>query len=124
MSQLNQVALTKLATISGVNMNTAAAQTLFVIPTGFSCIISHVVVRNASISLTTASYSFGFTGAAYNDVIANATHMELTGATLYTILAAKIGSKVGVANALFSVIMNTLQGVAATSTMEIYGYLF
>jgi hypothetical protein len=124
MSQLNTVALTKLATITGVNMNSAAAQTLFAVPTGFSCIISHVIVRNASISLNTASYSFGFTGAAYNDVIANATHTELTGATLYTILIAKVGAKVGTASAVFSTIMNTLQGVAATTTMDVYGYLF
>ena len=124
MAQLNKAALTLLATVTGVDMNTASAQTLYVVPTGVSCIISHIVVRNASTSLTTAKWSYGFTGAAYNDVVADALHAELTGSTLYTILIAKIGSKVGIAAALFSVIMNTLQGGAATTTMDVYGYLF
>ena len=124
MAALNLNALTRLATVAGVDMNIDTAQTLFVVPTGKTCVISHVVIRNASISLTTASYSFGFTGAAYNDVIANATHTELTGATLATILSAKAGAKMGVAAALFSVIMNTKQGAAATTTMDVFGYLF
>ena len=124
MSQLSTVALTKLATVSSVNMNLGTAQTLFVVPAGLSCVISHVVVRNASISLNTASYSFGFTGPAYNDVITGATHTELTGPTLYTILTAKVGAKLGSASAVFSVIMNILQGAPATTTMDVYGYLF
>ena len=124
MAALNLNAITRLATVTGVDMNVDPAQTLFVVPTGKTCIISQVVIRNASISLTTASYSFGFTGAAYNDVIANATHTELTGVTLATILSAKVGAKVGSAASLFSVIMNTKQGAAATTTIDIYGYLF
>jgi hypothetical protein len=124
MAELNKNALTRLTTVAGVDMNIDTAQTLYVVPVGVSCVISHVVVRSASISLTTASYSFGFTGAAYNDVIANAAHTELTGATLYTILSAKVGSKIGVAASLFSAIMNTKQGAAATTTIDVYGYLF
>jgi hypothetical protein len=123
MAALNENSLTKLATVTGVDMNSASAQTLYAVPTGKSCIISCVVVRNASTSLTTASYSFGFTGAAYNDVIATGTHTELTGATLYTVLNAGVGSKVGVAAANFSVIMNILEGGAATTTMDVFGYL-
>lgn len=112
-----------LASVAGVNMNTATATSLFTVPTGRSCIITRVVVRNASVSLTTASYSFGFNSAAYNDVIANATHVELTGNTLYTVLSAMAGAKVGVAAGVFTVLMNTLQGAAATTTMEVFGYL-
>lgn len=105
-------------------MNTATATTLYTVPTGKSCIVTHVVVRNASTSLTTASYSFGFNSATFNDVIANATHTELTGATLYTVLIAKVGATRGAAGDTFKVLMNTLQGGAATTTMEVFGFLF
>lgn len=120
---LTSAAETKLATVASVDMNTATATTLYTVPTGRSCIITKVVVRNASTSLTTASYSFGFNSAPFNDVIADATHTELTGSTLYTALSAKAGAKVGVAADNFKVLMNTLQGGAATTTMDVFGYL-
>jgi hypothetical protein len=113
-----------LSSTAGVDMNTGTATTLYTVPTGFSCVITRVVVRNASTSLTTASYSFGFNSAAFDNVIANATHTELTGSTLLTVLIPKIGATVGAAAGTFKVLMNTLQGGAATTTMEVYGYLF
>lgn len=124
MGALNTVASTKLATIAGVDMNSAAAQTLYTVPSGKSCIITRIVVRNASTSLTTASYSFGFNSASFNDIIANATHTELTGATLFTALLSKAGAKLGAAGDILKVLMNTLQGGAATTTIDVFGYLF
>jgi len=114
----------KLSTTASVDMNTAAATTLYTCPSATSCLITKVVVRNASTSLTTASYSFGWTSAAFDDVIANATHTELTGATLYTRLDPKAGAKLGAATEIFKVLMNTLQGGAATTTIEVLGYTF
>lgn len=113
-----------LSTTAAVNMDTATATTLYTCPTGKSCVITKVVVRNASTSLTTASYSFGWTSAAFSDVIANATHTELTGATLFTILPAKAGAKLGASTNIFKVLMNTLQGGAATTTIDVFGYVF
>lgn len=124
MGALKQEADSLLSTTTGVDMNTATATTLYTVPTGKSCIITRVVVRAASTSLTTASYSFGFNSAAFDNIIANATHTELTGATLYTILSAKVGSTRGVAGDTFKVLMNTLQGGAATTTIDVFGYLF
>lgn len=114
----------KLATVTGVDMNTATPTALYTVPTGRSCIITKVVVRAASTSLTTASYSFGFNSATFNNVVADATHTELTGSTLYTALAAKTGATRGAAADVFKVLMNTLQGGAATTTMDVFGYLF
>lgn len=123
-TNLYTVAEVLLASTGSVNMNTATATTLYTCATGKSCVITRVVVRNASTSLTTASYSFGWTSTAFNDVIANATHTELTGATLYTVLAAKTGAKLGTSTGTFKVLMNTLQGSAATTTMDVFGYVF
>lgn len=113
-----------LSTTSGVDMNTATATTLYTCPTvsGRTCVITRVVVREASTSLTTAAYSFGWTSAAFSDVIANATHTELTGSTLLTTLFPKVGQKVGTTGGTFKVLMNTLQGGAATTTIDVYGY--
>lgn len=118
------IAETLLASTGSVNMNSATATTLYTCPTGKSCIITRVVVRNASTSLTTASYSFGWTSTAFNDVIANATHTELNGATVYTALSPQVGAKVGTSTGTFKVLMNTLQGTAATTTMDVFGYTF
>lgn len=124
MAALRENAITKLSSTSSVDMNTATATTLYTVPTGKSCIVTHVVVRNASTSLTTASYSFGFNSAAFDNVIANATHTELTSSALYTVLIAKIGATRGIAADTFKVLMNTLQGGVATTTMEVFGFLF
>jgi hypothetical protein len=113
-----------LSTTASVDMNTATATLLYTCPAGKSCLITRVVVRNASTSLTTASYSFGWTSAAFADVIADATHTELTGATLYTVLLAKTGAKLGAAAGTFKVIMNVQQGGAATTSMDVFGIIF
>jgi len=118
------IAEARLSTTPGVDMNTATPTTLYTCPSGRSCVITKVVVRNASTSLTTASYSFGWASAAFNDVIADATHTELTGATLYTRLDAKAGATLGTATGTFKVLMNTLQGGAATTTIDVFGYTF
>lgn len=115
---------TLLASVSSVNLNTATPTTLYTVPAGKSAIINKVVMRLASTSLTTVSWSIGFNSASFNDVIANATHTELTGATLYSVLAAKAGAKVGAAADVLKLLANTLQGGAATATVDVYGYLY
>lgn len=110
----------KLSSTALVDMNTATPTTLYTALTG--TIITRVVVRKASTSLTTASYSFGWNSATFNDVIADAMHTELTGNTLYTILVPKVGAKAGVAAGTFKVLMNVLQGGVATTTMDVFGY--
>jgi hypothetical protein len=112
----------RLASVSLVNMNSGATQVLYTCPTGKTCIVTKVIVHNASASLTTASYSFQWSSA--GDVIANATHTELVDNTVYTQLFPKVGATRGVAGATFDVIMNTLQGGAASTTMDVFGYTF
>lgn len=127
---LSTVGETLLATVAGVNLNSATANTLYTVPASVNgiavngCVITKVVHRNASTSLTTASWSVGFNSASFNDVIADATHTELTGSTLYTRLVAKAGATRGVAGDVLKLLANTLQGGAATITVDIFGYLY
>lgn len=111
-----------LSTTTLINMNSGATQVLYTCPTGKTCVVTKVIVRNASASLTTASYSFQWNTA--DDVIVNATHTELTSSTLYTQLLPKVGAAVGSTGATFDVLMNTLQGSGATTTMDVFGYTY
>jgi hypothetical protein len=120
-AQLNEGLL---ASTSGVNMNTATATLLYTCPTGKTCVVTKVIVSTASTSLTTASYSFGWNSAAFDNVIANATHTELTGATLYTVLVPKVGATLGTTTGTFKVLMNTLQGGAATARIDVFGFTY
>lgn len=105
-----------------VNMNSGGTQVLYTCPAGKTCIVTKVIVRNATDSLTTASYSFQWNSA--GDVIADATHPELTGSTLFTQLFPKVGAARGSAGATFDVVMNTLQGGTASTTIDVFGYTF
>lgn len=124
MAALKEYTFTKLATVTGIDMNSVAETTLFTVPAGKSCVPTHFVNRAASTSLTTASWSFGFNSGTSNDVVANATHTELTGSTLYTILDAKAGSARGAAADVLRIRVNTAQGGAATMTVDVFGFLF
>jgi hypothetical protein len=115
---------TLLSSTPAVNLNQDAETNLYTCATGKSCLITRVIMRLASTSLTTVSVSFGWNAGTDSDVIANATHTELTGNTLFTVLSAKTGAKVGTSTGKFSVICNTKQGAAATCTIDTFGILF
>ncbi len=112
-----------ITSVVGVDLNTAVPSSLTTVPAAKSLVVTKLVIRNASISLTTVSFSVGFNGpATYNDVIADATHVELTGPTLLTILPAKAGAKRGAAADVLKLLCNILQGAAATCDIDVFGY--
>lgn len=115
---------TWLSTTDLVNVNTATATTLFTVPAGKTCYPSVIVIRNASTSLTTASFGIGFNTGTNNDVLASATHTELTGSTLFTRLGVKTGAKVGAAGDILALKCTVLQGGAATISVDVYGSVF
>ena len=112
-----------LSTTNNIDLNTSTASSLFTSLSGTSTVITKVVIRNASTSLTTASVSFGWNSSAFNDVISNATHTELTGNTIYTALGAKTGATVGTSSQIFKIKANTLQGAAATVSVDVFGVI-
>ncbi len=115
---------TLLASAAAVDLNTATASTIFTVPTGKSAVITKFVIRLASTSLTTVSFSIGYESTTFANVLANATHTELTGNTLYTVLLAKTGAKVGTTTQLLKLLCNTLQGGSASATVDTYGYVY
>ena len=116
--------LSPLATVNSVDLNTTSATTLYTCPVGKSCLIHRVIVYNASTSLTTASYAFGWTSPNYNDVIANATHTELTTSTVFTIMNSKTAAKIGVAGDVFKIKPTIAQGSAASVSIQVFGTIY
>lgn len=116
-------AISLLSTTNLVDLNTATPTLLYTVPVGFSAIITRFIFRKASTSLTTASWSIGWTSAAFNDVLSTATRTELTGNTLYSNVSAKVGALVGVAGATLKLLANILQGAPATISVDVFGYL-
>ena len=113
-----------LALVLAVDLNTATPIALYTVPALKTCVITKIILSAPSTSLTTASISLGFNSTVFNDLIANATHTELTGATLYTILLPKVGAKLGAAAAVLKLLANTLQGAPATVDVRVFGLLY
>lgn len=106
------------------NLNTGTAQILASVPPGFSALITRIIIRNASVSLTTVSFSIGWNSASFNDVVADATHTEINSATVYTVLVPKIGAAVGTTGSSLKLKNNVLQGAPASANFEVFGYIF
>ena len=120
---LKENAITKLDSVTGVNLNSVAETTLYTCPVGKSCVITHVVIHTPSTALATASLSFGWNTANADDVIANAVP-ALTGATNYKVLVAKTDAVLGAASGTFKVDVQTAEGGALTATLDVFGYVF
>lgn len=125
-TDIMQYAESRLAAIV-VDLNPAGGTpvltTLYTCPAGKSCIVTRVILRGPSGNVTTARLSFGWNAGAANDVIADAPHTELTGATLYKLLAPIAGAAIGAAAGTFKAAVNTKQGGAMTVTVAVHGYL-
>ena len=124
LSNINTQADAVLSSTASVNLNTATATTLYTCPSGKTCVVTAIVVKAASTSLTTVSFSVGWNSTAFNNVVADATHTELTGSTLYTKLVSKAGATLGTSTGVLKLLDNTLQGGAATATVDVIGYVY
>lgn len=120
---LRENAITLLERITGVDVNTTVKQTVYTVPTGKVAIITHIVVRNASINLDTANGGFGF-DAGGSDIVAHEAYSELDGATKIKVFQADKGSVRGAATDVLGSKCTTAQGAAATVDVDIFGYLF
>lgn len=122
MASLKEKALGLLTSTASVDYNNGTKQTIYTVPTGKSCIVHSIVVRNASASMGTNSVSYGFNANA-DDVIANSAYANLTGSTVYIPLSAKNASTRGLAGEIFGIKCNTTN-TAGTVTVDVFGYLY
>lgn len=98
--------------------------TIFTAPAGINgAIVTHIVCRNSSGNLNTASFSFGW-DAAGTDVLADAVHNHLTGNTVFCVHQSMVGAAIGTAGGAFKISVNTAQGAAMTIDVEVFGYMY
>jgi hypothetical protein len=112
-----------------IDANSTLLQALFTLPASTAlfpvvgCVVSHLVIRGATISLSTVSVAAGW-NAAGNNTFATATHTELTGPTLATVILATTGQTIGLPSGSFGIKNSIAQGVAANFTVDCFGYIF
>jgi hypothetical protein len=120
MASLKDKAITLLGSLAGVDVKTAASTTIFTVPVGKVCRITHMVVRDSTASLAGGtSYSVTnwrqtFSLAAL--ITATTGYIDVYGADLaqYTEIAAGTAVQLTV---------NTGATAAGTATIDLFGYL-
>jgi len=127
MTALNENAITKVATVSGVDMQTAAAKTnLYTVPTGKVFYPTHVVIRDPSASLIGGSdYDLG-TGALCNTWRQAITLVSMTTPnTDFMVIGGVDVTKYAecAAASIFGIYVNTGSTGAATATIDVFGFL-
>lgn len=119
MAVLKELSVAKMATVSGVDMKTAASTALFTVPAGKSFIVDSVVIRNNSASLAGGT-SYGFTswrsGVDLSGMTVTTGFRKLYCAdnTTYTPIAA---------GAVFYFIVTTGATAAGTASIDVFGHL-
>ena len=73
MTSLRKYAVTKQATVLGINAKTVATTALFTVPDGFKLIVDHIVIRVATFTVGSkavqAVASFGANSATFDDYL-------------------------------------------------------
>ena len=123
MADLKTLTDTLLISVAGVDMKTAGSTTMYTVPTGKSCILTKVVVRNASGSLAGGtSYAFG-SGANYDTFVTGQSLATVTATThVFTIRQTAVFT-ISAAAAVIGMKITTGATNAATATIELFGYL-
>lgn len=125
MGELREKAIVKLAAVTGIDMDAVASTVLYNVPIGKSCVITHVVLKNASLALDTADFGIGYDGAE-TDVIGHAVlGGSLTATSKFRKVEPANGAEVGQPDAdVLSLGVDIAQGAAATMDVDVFGYLY
>lgn len=125
---LNEYAVTKLATVTGINAKTVAVNTLYTVPATKTFIPDHIVIRVTAFTSggksTQATASFGGNSATYDDFL---------NTIEYTVAAADVWIRDGVDNSalvtqaagdVFSISIETgSNATTETWAIDVFGYL-
>ena len=126
MAALNENAITRVATVTGVDMKTAAKTTLYTVPTGKTFYPVAVVIREASASLAGGTdYDIG-TGAnadTWRQTV-NLSSMTTLATDYMVIMGADVTKYTDCAAAsVFGIKVITGSTAACTATIDVFGFL-
>lgn len=128
MGQLREHAITKLATVTGINAKTVANTELYIVPTGKSLIVANVVIRCTAFTAGSKSVqavaSFGGNASSYNDYLSSVTYT--IAAVDRAILDSVLDTAIPIYAAGTSFRINIGTGSNATTetwAVDVFGYL-
>ena len=126
MTELNENAITRVVTVTGVDMKTAGKTNLFVVPDGKTFYPTHVVIREPSASMAGGTdYDIG-TGASADTwrQALNLSSMTTSGTDFMVIAGADVTKYADCAAAsVFGIYVNTGTTGACTATIDVFGFL-
>lgn len=127
MTELNENALTRVASVTGVDLNAVATTNLYTVPAGKKFVPHSVVIHTVSADCDLAVATFGQTGAK-TDFLAAQTLSGIDAAGTAGILqpvpnATTVGIVEYTAAEIFCIDVTTAAGGACTATVSVFGYL-
>ena len=136
---VKEICISRLSSTAGVDLNSAVAETsLYTVPIGKTCIVTHVVMRSFTDVCDDAAteVSFGLAGAPTEWRDGLLLSSVTTGAsgtnTDYVVLTPDEGTSgtpeactlMFTAATVFTIECSVANGVAVTCTVDVFGYLF
>ena len=132
MADLRENAIALLESTAAVDLNGAAGTetSLYTVPVGKTCIVTHIVIRGMSADAANAVATFGKTGGSCDEWRGDQTLSGLDGTTKYTVLYLDQGTndtpEAAVQFSAADVVgieITTAAGSASTATIDVFGYL-
>ena len=119
MASLKEYSICKLSTTNGVDMKTAAATTLFTVPTGKTAYVTHIIIRDPSASMDGGT-DYDFTTWKQTVDLSSLTTLG----TDYIVLDCNNTKYTEqVAGTAFQITVNTGTTAACTASIDVFGYL-
>lgn len=128
MAALREDAITRLATVTGINAKSTGATELYVVPTGKTLIVDHVVIRCTSFTSggksVQAVASFGGNSATYDDYLNSVTYTIAAASVAITDSVLDSAVPVYAAATSFRIIIETgSNATTETWAVDLFGYL-
>ena len=128
MSELNEDAITKVATVVGINAKTVAVTTLYTVPTGKTFIPDHIVIRVTAFTNggkgVEAIASFGGNSATYDDYLNSVTYTVAAANVLIRDSVEDTAVVTQAAGDLFSISIETgSDATLETWAVDVFGHL-
>lgn len=117
----NAATPTLLASVPGVDLNTTTKTALYTVVNGKPVIITDVIIREASTSITTAQAGVGFDASGVN-VVASQSLSDIVDDNGYIKLPILVGASIGTSLSVLGVKPTVPQGAPCTATYDVYGY--
>ena len=104
---------------------------LYTVPTGKTCVVTHVVIHTASASMATSVVTLGIAGGSTDEFRGDVTLTNVDGTTKYAIIHQQAstrdtpdGGVLITAAAVFAIEVTTADADGGTATVDVFGYIF